>query len=48
MDSTFYVRNRQRLLECLEENSLVFLYSGLAPVKSNDQYMHPFSVNRNF
>ena len=48
LNSTFYVRNRQRLLERLEENSLVFLYSGLAPVKSNDQYMHPFSVNRNF
>ena len=26
----------------------IFLYSGTAPVKSNDQKMHPFAVNRNF
>ena len=48
MTSTFYQHNRQRLLEKLDEGSMVFLYSGTAPLKSNDQYIHPFPVNRNF
>ena len=48
MTAEFFAANRKRFLEKLEENSVVFLYSGLAPVKSNDQDMHPFSVNRNF
>lgn len=48
MTSEFYSNNRKRLLDRLEENSMVLLYSGIAPVKSNDQDMHPFSVNRNF
>ena len=48
MESTFYTNNRERFFDRAEENSVVFLYSGIAPVKSNDQQMHPFSVNRNF
>jgi len=48
MTAEFYAGNRQRFLEELPENSVVLLYSGIAPVKSNDQDMHPFSVNRNF
>ena len=48
MTSEFYSNNRKRLLEKLEEGSAVILYSGVAPVKSNDQDMSPFSVNRNF
>ena len=48
MTAEFFAANRRRFLEKLEENSVVFLYSGIAPVKSNDQNMHPFSVNRNF
>lgn len=48
MNAEFYTNNRQRLLEMLDEGSVVFLYSGLTPVKSNDQNMHPFPVNRNF
>lgn len=48
MNAEFFVNNRQRLLEKLEEGSMVLLYSGTAPVKSNDQDMSPFSVNRNF
>ena len=48
MNAEFYTSNRQRLLEMLEEGSIVFLYSGLTPVKSNDQDMHPFPVNRSF
>ena len=48
MTSEFYSNNRKRLMEKLEEGSMVLLYSGIAPVKSNDQDMCPFSVNRNF
>jgi len=48
MTSEFYTNNRKKLMEKLEEGSLVLLYSGVAPVKSNDQDMCPFSVNRNF
>ena len=48
MTANFYKSNRQRLLENLNEGSMVFLYSGIAPVKSSDDNMHPFPVNRNF
>ena len=48
MNTEFYANNRARFLEMLEENSVAFFHSGLAPVKSNDQDMHPFAVNRNF
>lgn len=48
MTPSFYENNRKNLMEKLEENSAVLLYSGVAPVKSNDQDMSPFSVNRNF
>lgn len=48
MTSEFYSENRKKLMERLEEGSVVLLYSGIAPVKSNDQDMSPFSVNRNF
>ena len=48
MTSEFFAENRKRFLEKLEEGSAVFLHSGSAPVKSNDQDMSPFSVNRNF
>lgn len=48
MTAEFYAGNRKRLLNMLDEGSVVCLYSGLVPVKSHDQDMHPFSVNRNF
>ena len=48
MNTEFYMNNRKRFLEKLEENSVAFFHSGFAPVKSNDQDMHPFAVNRNF
>lgn len=48
MNAEFYVKNRKNFMEKIEEDSVVFLYSGLAPVKSNDQAMHPFPLNRNF
>lgn len=48
MTAEFFANNRKRLMDSLEENSIVLLYSGVAPVKSNDQDMFPFTVNRNF
>lgn len=48
MTAEFYTNNRQKLLDKLGETGVVLLYSGTAPVKSNDQDMSPFSVNRNF
>lgn len=48
MTAEFFAGNRKKLLEKMEENSIMFFHSGIAPVKSNDQDMHPFSVNRNF
>ena len=48
MNTEFYCNNRKRFLEQLEGNCVAFFHSGIAPVKSNDQDMHPFSVNRNF
>ena len=48
MTAEFFTNNRKNLMEKLEEGSMVLLYSGIAPVKSNDQDMCPFSVNRNF
>lgn len=48
MTAEFYTNNRQKLLDKLEGTGVILLYSGMAPVKSNDQDMSPFSVNRNF
>ncbi len=48
MNAVFFKHNRERFLDKLDENSVAFFYSGIAPVKSNDQDMHPFPVNRNF
>lgn len=48
MNTEFYANNRKRFLDRLEGNCVAFFHSGIAPVKSNDQDMHPFSVNRNF
>lgn len=48
MTAEFYTNNRRKLLDKLGETGVVLLYSGMAPVKSNDQDMSPFSVNRNF
>ena len=42
MNAEFFSNNRRRLMEKLEEGSMVLLYSGTAPVKSNDQDMSPF------
>lgn len=48
MNAEFYAGNRKRFMEKMDENAVAFFHSGFAPVKSNDQDMHPFPVNRNF
>ena len=48
MTAEFFAGNRKKLFEKMDENCVAFFHSGFAPVKSNDQDMHPFSVNRNF
>lgn len=48
MKQQFFADNRKKLLAQMEEDSVAIFYSGLAPVKSNDQDMSPFVVNRNF
>ena len=48
MTAEFYVNNRKKLFDKMDENSVAFFHSGIAPVKSNDQDMSPFAVNRNF
>ena len=48
MTADFFKNNRQKLFDRMEEGAVVFLHSGMAPVKSHDQNMSPFAVNRNF
>ena len=48
MKRDFFVNNRRRFAERMEEDGVAILYSGQAPVKSNDQDISPFAVNRNF
>lgn len=48
MDASFYVQNRQRLLAAMEPGSALLLHSGMAPVKSYDQNLSPFTPNKNF
>lgn len=48
MTADFFKNNRQKLFDRMEEGAVVFLHSGIAPVKSHDAFMAPFVVNRNF
>ena len=48
MKQEFFVNNRKRFAQQMEEDSVAIFHSGLCPVKSNDQDMSPFAVNRNF
>lgn len=43
----FYKNNRIQLLKKVNKNSIVLVFSGNAPHRSNDTY-YPFEVNRNF
>ena len=47
MDKKFYINNRTKLLDKIEDSSVTILFSGHDYQKSADQYF-PFSVNRNF
>lgn len=48
MNQTFFINNRKRFAEQMAEDSVAIFHSGICPVKSNDQDMSPFAVNRNF
>lgn len=43
----FFKNNRKKLLDSLEDNSILVLFSGRAPKKSADQD-YSFTINRNF
>ncbi|HEY2421856.1 MAG TPA: aminopeptidase P family protein [Neobacillus sp.] len=47
MDKEFYMKNRNRLYEQLEDRSLLILFAGKAPQKSADE-AYQFVPNRNF
>lgn len=47
MNRDFYVSNRKRLMECVEDNSAVILFAGEAPHMSADEN-YDFVPNRNF
>lgn len=47
MESSFFVNNRNKLISKIEDNSVVILYSGSAPVKIGDE-SYPFTPSRNF
>lgn len=47
MDKIVFSKNRKRLMEKIEDNSLVILFAGKAPQKSGDEN-YQFTPNRNF
>ncbi len=47
MDKSLFKKNRKKLMNNLENNSMVILFSGNAPVKSEDEN-YQFTPNRNF
>ena len=47
MNKEFYQENRKTLYENVEKNSLIILFSGHAPKRSNDEN-YEFYANRNF
>lgn len=47
MKNTFFLQNRKTLYQSLPKGSLVLLFSGKAPRKTNDEY-YPFFASRNF
>lgn len=47
MDTAFFIRNRKKLYEQLNDQSLIVLFAGEAPQKSGDE-AYPFTPNRNF
>lgn len=47
MNKEVFIRNRERLSQELEDNSILVMFSGIAPKKSADEE-YPFTPNRNF
>ncbi|MCY6355566.1 aminopeptidase P family protein [Clostridium sp. ZS2-4] len=47
MKKEFYIKNRERLMNKVEDNSVVILFAGRAPYKSADE-TYQFTPNRNF
>ena len=47
MNKEFFTKNRKKLQERLEDNSILLLFAGTAPYKSADE-QYPFITNRNF
>lgn len=47
MDKKFFINNRKKLVETLEDNSVLLLFAGQAPYKSADE-LYQFIPNRNF
>ena len=42
-----YSKRREKLLKNFKDNALIILFSGNAPMRSEDE-AYPFCVNRNF
>ncbi|MEG3006924.1 MAG: aminopeptidase P N-terminal domain-containing protein [Oscillospiraceae bacterium] len=47
MDKNFFIRNRQKLINSMQDNSAALLFAGKDVVKSEDEN-YPFYVNNNF
>ena len=47
LNKDFFINNRNKLFNSMDDNSLLILFSGNAPKKSLDE-QYPFSINRNF
>ncbi|MPW25397.1 M24 family metallopeptidase [Alkalibaculum sp. M08DMB] len=47
MNKMFFIKNRASIYSMLKNNSIIILFSGKAPHKSNDAYYN-FEVNKNF
>lgn len=47
MNKEFFIKNRKRLEERIEKDTILLLFAGKAPYKSADE-LYPFTPNRNF
>lgn len=47
MDNAFYIKNREKVIETMEDNSCLIMFSGSPPKASRDQY-YEFQPDRNF
>ncbi|QGU94000.1 M24 family metallopeptidase [Clostridium bovifaecis] len=47
MNKMFFINNRKKLADGLEDNSILVMFAGRAPYKSADE-VYPFTPNRNF